>query len=215
MRLIKRYDNRKLYDTTTSKTLTLKDIATLIREGKDIKVVDASDKDITNKVLAQIFLQENLSTKQFVLSKFMLEWLIKESGKLETFTKKVLLGGVGLASMTQEKAEQLVNELVKRGEVEEKDKSRVVTQVISKLENGSKDFKHMLAGLVHEVTVKEKEEVKTEQEIVAEKDKEIAELKKQLKELNKDIEKTEVKLEKAELKVEKEDLNSKKALKAS
>lgn len=211
MRLIKRYDNRKLYDTTTSKTLTLKDIATLIREGKDIKVVDASDKDITNKVLAQIFLQENLSTKQFVLSKFMLEWLIKESDRLESFTKKVLLGGVGLASLTQEKVEQLVNELVKRGEVEEKDKSKVITQVISKVENGSKDFKHMLEGLVHEVTSKEKEEVKTEQDILAEKDKEIAELKKQLKELNKEAEKVEAKIEKAE----KEETNSKKALKAS
>lgn len=208
MRLIKRYDNRKLYDTTTSKTLTLKDIATLIREGKEIKVVDASDKDITNKVLAQIFLQENLSTKQFVLSKFVLEWLIKESDKLESFTKKVLLGGVGLATLTQEKAEQLVNELVKKGEVEEKDKSRVVGQVISKLEKGSKEFKHIVEGLVQDAASKDKDEPKTEQEILAEKEQEIAELKKQIKELTKEVEKAE----KAEAK---EENNGKKSLKAS
>ena len=214
MRIIKRYDNRKLYDTTTSRTLTLRDIATLIREGKDIKVVDASDKDITNKVLAQIFLQENLSTKQFVLSKFVLEWLIKESDKLESFSKKVLLGGVGIASMTQEKAEQLVTELIKKGEVEEKDKSRVVSQVISKIEKGSKEFKHMVEGLVHDVASKEKEDVKTEQEILAEKEKEIADLRKQIKELVKEIEKNE-KAEVKETKDVKEETNGKKSLKAS
>lgn len=209
MRLIKRYDNRKLYDTTTSKTLTLKDIATLIREGKEIKVVDASDKDITNKVLAQIFLQENLATKQFVLSKFVLEWLIQESDKLESFTKKVLLGGVGLATLTQEKAEQLVNELIKKGEIEEKDKSRTVSQVINKLEKGSKEFKHIVEGFVQDVSTKEEvKPEKTEQEIIAEKEKEIAELKKQIKELTKEVEKNE----KVDLK---EENNSKKSLKAS
>lgn len=193
MRIIKRYDNRKLYDTETSKTVTLKDVATLIREGQEIKVVDGADKDITNKVLAQIFLQENLETKQFVLSKFLLEWLIKESGRLESLTKRVLLGGVGLASLTQEKAEQLASELVKRGEVEEGDKAKFVKQIIDKVEKGSKDFKHMVEGLVHEVTAKEKVEVKNEEELIAQKEKEIAELKKQIAELNKDLAKEEAK----------------------
>jgi polyhydroxyalkanoate synthesis repressor PhaR len=205
MRIIKRYDNRKLYDTETSKTVTLKDVALLIREGQEIKVVDGSDKDITNKVLAQIFLQENLETKQFVLSKFLLEWLIKESGKLESLTKRVLLGGVGLASLTQDKAEQLASELVKRGEVEEGDKAKFVKQIIDKVEKGSKDFKHLVEGLVQEVTAKEKVETKTEEEIIAQKEKEIADLKKQIAELSKDLAKEDAK----------EDKNSKKSLKAS
>lgn len=207
MRLIKRYDNRKLYDTETSKTITLKDIAYMIREGEEVKVVDGSDKDITNRVLAQIFLQENLDTKQFVLSKFVLEWLIKESGKLESFTKKVLLGGVGFASMTQEKAEQLVNELVKRGEVGEDEKSKYVKQIINKVEKGSKDFKNMVEGLVQEVNAKEKAEVQEEENTIEAKEKEIEELKKQIKELNKELEK--------DSKAKDESKNSKKSLKAS
>jgi polyhydroxyalkanoate synthesis repressor PhaR len=200
MRIIKRYDNRKLYDTETSKTVTLKDVATMIREGHEVKVVDGSDKDITNKVLAQIFLQENLETKQFVLSKFLLEWLIKESGKLESLTKRVLLGGVGLASLTQDKAEQLVNELVKRGEVEEGDKSKFVKQIIDKVEKGSKDFKHLVEGLVQEVTAKEKVEAKTEEDVIAQKEKEIADLKKQIAELSKDLAKEDAKENKKSLK---------------
>lgn len=189
MRLIKRYENRKLYDTTTSKTLTLKDIALLIKAGEDIKVVDNNEKDMTNKVLAQIFLQENLSTKQLVMNKFLLELLIKESDKIEKVTKKILLGGVGFASLTQEKLENLVTELVKKGEIEEKDKNNLIAKVIDKVESGSKNFRTMVEGLAHE-NVAVKEDTQSKEEIINEKEKQIEELKKQIKELS---EKAEVK----------------------
>lgn len=191
MRLIKRYENRKLYDTTTSKTLTLKDIALLIKAGEDIKVVDNNEKDMTNKVLAQIFLQENLSTKQLVMNKFLLELLIKESDKIEKVTKKILLGGVGFASLTQEKLENLVTELVKKGEIEEKDKNNLIAKVIDKVESGSKNFRTMVEGLAHE-NVAVKEDTQSKEEIINEKEQQIEELKKQIKELS----------EKAELKEE-------------
>jgi len=180
MRLIKRYDNRKLYDTETSKTVTLKDLATLIRDGEEIKVIDAADKDITNRVLAQIFLQENVETKQLVFSEFLLEWLIKESSKMETFTKKLLFGSLGLASITQEKVEQLVTELIKRGEVKEYEKSTVVKQIVERVEKSSSDFKQMVEGLVNEVTAKDKKEEKSNEEMLVEKEQEIEELKKQI-----------------------------------
>lgn len=182
MRIVKRYENRKLYDTTTSKTLTLKDIASLIRDGEEVKVVDNADKDITNKVLAQIFLQENLSTKQLVMSKFLLEVLIKESDKLEKLTKNVLFGGVGLASLTQEKLESLVNELIKRGELEEKDRNKFLAQLIDKVETGSKNFKNMVEGFVNENVAPKAE--KSKEEIIAEKEAQIESLKKQIKELS-------------------------------
>lgn len=204
MRLIKKYDNRKLYDTTTSKTLTLKEIASIIRDGEEVKVVDGSDKDITNKVMAQIFLQENLETKQLVLSKFLLEWLIKESGKLENLTKKVLLGSAGLVSLTQEKAEQLVTELIKRGEIEEHDKNKLVAQVIDRVEKSSKDFKSMVEGLVQDVSlVKDKTElIPTKEQIIAEKEREIEALKKQIQELSN-----------SKLELKEEEKNTKKSVK--
>jgi len=182
MRLIKKYDNRKLYDTETSRTVTLKDIAFYIREGQDIKIIDANEKDITNKVLAQVFLQENLQTKQIVLNKYLLEGLIKESNKIEEVSKKLLLAGVGLASLTQEKIDQLVNELVKRGEVEENERSKFAKHLIDKVEKGSKDFKHLMDGIISEVEKKEKKE-----DLIARKEKEIAELKIKIDELTKEL----------------------------
>ena len=57
--LIKKYANRKLYDTRTSRYITLDGIAGLVREGREIKVVDRdSGHDLTQLTLSQIVLTE-------------------------------------------------------------------------------------------------------------------------------------------------------------
>jgi polyhydroxyalkanoate synthesis repressor PhaR len=57
--IIKKYANRRLYNTETSSYITLDHLATMTREGRDFKVVDArSDEDITHNVLTQIIMEE-------------------------------------------------------------------------------------------------------------------------------------------------------------
>ena len=57
--LIKKYANRKLYDTRTSRYITLDGIAELVREGHEIRVVDRDNgNDLTQVVLSQIVLTE-------------------------------------------------------------------------------------------------------------------------------------------------------------
>jgi polyhydroxyalkanoate synthesis repressor PhaR len=57
--LIKKYANRKLYDTRTSRYITLDGIAQLVREGHEIKVVDRDNgQDLTQVTLSQIVLEE-------------------------------------------------------------------------------------------------------------------------------------------------------------
>ena len=54
-RLIKRYENRKLYDTRARRYVTLDGIARLVVLGEDVRVVDqASGREITSTVLAQV-----------------------------------------------------------------------------------------------------------------------------------------------------------------
>ena len=132
MRIIKRYDNRKLYDTQTSKTVNLGEIADFIRSGEEVQVVDSKGKDITPKILGQIFLQENVETKQLMFNKFVLQGLIQESQNMESIIKKFLLGGIGLASLTREKLEEIVNELVKRGELSEDQRALFVKDMLSR-----------------------------------------------------------------------------------
>ncbi len=57
--LIKKYANRKLYDTRTSHYITLDGIADLVRDGHTIEVVDRdSGQDLTQVILSQIVLSE-------------------------------------------------------------------------------------------------------------------------------------------------------------
>ncbi|OFZ24289.1 MAG: hypothetical protein A2381_04645 [Bdellovibrionales bacterium RIFOXYB1_FULL_37_110] len=65
VRIIKRYQNRKLYDTHQSCYVTLEEIAQIIREGHEIQVIDNKSKnDITYQTQIQLlFDQERKSTK--------------------------------------------------------------------------------------------------------------------------------------------------------
>ncbi|MEO0325659.1 MAG: polyhydroxyalkanoate synthesis regulator DNA-binding domain-containing protein [Myxococcota bacterium] len=58
-RLIKRYANRKLYDTRDSRYVTLQQVAVFVREGEDVQIIDNKSKeDLTNVTLAQIIYEE-------------------------------------------------------------------------------------------------------------------------------------------------------------
>jgi len=58
-RIVKRYANRKLYDTQRSRYVTLEQIADMIRSGEDVKIVDNNSKeDLTAITLTQIIFEE-------------------------------------------------------------------------------------------------------------------------------------------------------------
>ena len=58
-RLVKRYSNRKLYDTTESRYVTLDEIARWVKAGEDVKIVEnESGEDLTAVTFAQIILEE-------------------------------------------------------------------------------------------------------------------------------------------------------------
>ena len=56
--VVKKYGNRRLYDTDASRYITLEELAESIRRGKDVRVVDAkTNEDLTQVTLAQIILE--------------------------------------------------------------------------------------------------------------------------------------------------------------
>src|SRR5258708_3048931 len=59
IRLIKRYESRKLYDTEESRYVSLEEIASWVREGQEVRVIDnATGGDVTSQTLTQIILDE-------------------------------------------------------------------------------------------------------------------------------------------------------------
>ena len=63
MRTIKKYPNRRLYDTEDSKYITLEDISVLVFENKEFVVVDAkTENDLTRNILLQIIIEKEQSS---------------------------------------------------------------------------------------------------------------------------------------------------------
>jgi polyhydroxyalkanoate synthesis repressor PhaR len=58
VRLIKRYESRKLYDTEESRYVSLEEIGSFVRDGQEVKVIDnATEEDVTAHTLTQIILE--------------------------------------------------------------------------------------------------------------------------------------------------------------
>jgi polyhydroxyalkanoate synthesis repressor PhaR len=57
--IIRKYGNRRLYDTSTSRYINLEEIAALVRNGKEVRVVDAkTGQDLTRVTLTQIIVED-------------------------------------------------------------------------------------------------------------------------------------------------------------
>ena len=62
--VVKKYGNRRLYDTTESRYITLEELADRVRGGEDVQVVDAkTGKDLTQQTLAHIILESRGAAK--------------------------------------------------------------------------------------------------------------------------------------------------------
>ena len=79
MKLIKRYTNRKLYDTERSSYVTLDEIAGMVREGDEVRIVDnKSGEDLTRTILLSIIIeQEQADSDAEVFSNDLLQQLIR------------------------------------------------------------------------------------------------------------------------------------------
>jgi len=113
-RVVKRYSNRKLYDTTTSRYVALDDIAAMVRSGEEVEVTDnESGADLTAVTLAQIILEEERRRASF-LSLSLLRELVRSGGS--TLAEATSRSLEALGEM-REAAGRRVSEMVSEGPV--------------------------------------------------------------------------------------------------
>src|SRR3970282_1382097 len=112
--VIKRYSNRKLYDTQESRYVTLEEIEEMIRAGKEISVVDAaSGEDLTSVTLTQIIL-ENERSHRTALPTAFLHQLIKHGEAWQDFAQKSMKSSLEGIMSSQREAERVFREVVSR-----------------------------------------------------------------------------------------------------
>lgn len=112
--VIKRYSNRKLYDTQESRYVTLEEIEEMIRAGKEITVVDAATgEDLTSVTLTQIIL-ENERARRTSLPAAFLHQLIKYGEAWQEFVQRSLRASLEGIISNQREMERVFREWAAR-----------------------------------------------------------------------------------------------------
>jgi len=114
IRVIKKYPNRRLYDTATSSYITLADVKKLVLENVEFKVVDAkTNEDLTRSILLQIILDEEAAGAP-MFSSDMLSHIIRfygnaMQGMMRTFLEKNIQTFMQMQQRLQEQSRGLYN----------------------------------------------------------------------------------------------------------
>jgi len=83
--VIKKYANRRLYNTSTSAYVTLEDLATMVREGVDFVVFDAkTNDDLTRQVLTQIIFEEESRGEALLPVQFLRQLIGFYGGQMQS-----------------------------------------------------------------------------------------------------------------------------------
>jgi polyhydroxyalkanoate synthesis repressor PhaR len=129
MTVIKRYPNRKLYDTHAKQYVSLDDIAEMIRRGDEVQVVDhASGDDVTALMLVQIIVEQEKQRSGF-LPQPVLTGLIRAGGNTLTVLRKGLSAPLDLLRQVDDEIERRVNQLVSLGDMAEDEGRRLVQKL--------------------------------------------------------------------------------------
>ena len=119
MRIIKRYSNRKLYDTTEKQYITLEQVANLVRAGEELQVVEnVSGEDLTALTLSQIILEQEKKQKGF-LPRSVLSALVEAGGKPMSSLRQRLESPLGFLRQVDDEIERRIQTLILRGELAE------------------------------------------------------------------------------------------------
>ena len=131
MPLIKRYPNRKLYDTEAKKYITLDGIAALIRKGEDVQVVDhTTDEDLTAVTLTQIIFEQEKKKSGF-LPTSVLTGLVQSGGQTLNSLRRSLINPLDLLNHVDLEIDKRLGGLVARGELAKEEANKLRAKLLS------------------------------------------------------------------------------------
>jgi len=143
MRVIKRYSNRRLYDTESSRTITQSDLSEMVKEGIELKVIDSqTGKDITVPVLGRLMLFETTNWRDHKSSQELFKAIILTGGKNPmSILKNTILASLGALQVTKEKATKIIDELIKKGELDRSERKKAIMELLKKADKSTADFR--------------------------------------------------------------------------
>lgn len=131
MPVIKRYPNRKLYDTEAKTYITLDGIAKLIRDGEEVVVVDhTTDEDLTAVTLTQIIFEQEKKKGGF-LPKSVLTGLVQAGGDTLNTLRRSLSAPLDLFHQVDNEIERRLQVLISKGELATEEGAKLRDKLLS------------------------------------------------------------------------------------
>ena len=151
-RIIKRYQNRKLYDTNASTYVTLDDIAILIRAGEDVQIIDnQSREDLTGITLTQIIFEQE-KKKKSLLPLSTLRNIIQSGGeKIVDFVQSSIESGVNSITHARDEAEKYLEKIIKKGDVSIEEARHLIKEFVDDKLKTTLDAVSVLPALHSEI----------------------------------------------------------------
>jgi len=145
MPVIKRYPNRKLYDTEAKRYITLDGIAELIRKGENVQVIDhTTDEDLTAVTLTQIIFEQEKKKGGF-LPTSVLTGLVQAGGDTINTLRRTLTSPLDLLRHVDEEIDKRIQTLIHQGELAQEEAAKFRDKMLSPVAKES----FTLPGLQH------------------------------------------------------------------
>lgn len=137
--VIKRYGNRRLYNTETKTYVNYSDLAKIVRDGSDVQVIDSTTKeDVTKAVLIQVILEEEKNNKTVLPTEFLFQLLRSREDSMQDFFKNHLSASFNAYLKTKEEFDNRFRSMLEM--------ATAAPQIWEKLIPGAEVVREVLTG---------------------------------------------------------------------
>jgi len=131
MHRIKKYANRKLYDITDKKYVSMDTLSKLIRSGKEISITDnETGEDLTASIVSRLIARNKGEDNKAVSSGLLIQLFRKGGGALTDYAKKYVSIWQSAFTMAEDEVDRLVNVLVKNKEISKSEAKRLKNEIV-------------------------------------------------------------------------------------
>lgn len=130
MHRIKKYVNRKMYDTTDKKYVSLAQVARLIKSGEEVVIIDnKTGEDLTAAIVSRLIGQDKKEKGSVVSPRIMMQLLRKGGDTLTDYAKKYTSLWQNALTMAEDEVDKVVGTLVNNKELSRAEGSRLKQEI--------------------------------------------------------------------------------------
>ena len=130
MHEIKKYANRKMYDRTDKRYITMAQLSKLIKSGEEVSIIDnITGEDLTSSIVSQLIGREKKNKDRGVSPRVLMQLLRKGGGTLSDYAKKYTSLWQNAFTMAEDEVDKLVNMLVRDKELSRSEGSKLKKEI--------------------------------------------------------------------------------------